>query len=65
MVKIYADTSRGAQPCDLQVGDQVLLNQKKSNNLSTNFQPEPCVSVERKGNGGDSVRTKESERSIP
>ena len=39
--KIYADTSRGAQPCDLQVGDQVLLKQKKSNKLSTNFQPEP------------------------
>ena len=48
--KIYADTSRGAQPCDLQVGDQVLLKQKKSNKLSTNFQPEPYEIVERKGN---------------
>ena len=38
--KIYADTRRGAQPCDLQVGDHVLLKQKKSNKLSTNFQPE-------------------------
>ena len=35
--KIYANTSRGAQPCDLQVGDQVLLKQKKSKKLSTNF----------------------------
>ena len=35
--KIYADTSRGAQPCDLQVGDQVLLKQKTSNKLPTKF----------------------------
>ena len=48
--KIYADTSRGAQPCDLQMGDQVLLKQEKSNKLSTNFQPEPYEIVERKGN---------------
>ena len=48
--KIYADTSRGAQPCGLQVGDQVLLKQKKSNKLSTNFQPVPYEIAERKGN---------------
>ena len=48
--KIYADASRGTQPCDLQEGDQVLLKQKKANKLSTNFQPEPYEIVERKGN---------------
>lgn len=51
-LKIYADTSRGAQPCDLQVGDRGLLKKKKLNQLSTNFQPEPCASAERKGNTG-------------
>ena len=48
---IYADTSRDAQPCDLQVGDQVLLKQKNSNKLSTNFQPKSDEIVQRNGNG--------------
>lgn len=48
--KTYADARRGAQPNDLQAGDQVLLKKKKSNKLSANFESEPYEIVEKKGN---------------
>lgn len=48
--KIYADERKGAQPNDLQTGDQVLLKKKKSNKLSTKFESEPYEIIEKKGN---------------
>ena len=48
--KTYADARRGAQPNDLQAGDQVLFKMKKSNKLSANFESEPYEIVEKKGN---------------
>ena len=46
--KTYADARRGAQPNDLQAGDQVLFEKKKSNKLSANFESEPYEIVEKK-----------------
>ena len=37
----YADKKRRAQESDLELGDQVLLKQKKENKLSTTFQGVP------------------------
>ena len=48
--KTYADVRRGAQPNDLQTGDQVLLKKKKSDKLSATFESEPYEIVEKKGN---------------
>ena len=48
--KTYADERRGAQPNDLQTGDQVLLKKKKSDKLSAKFESEPYEIVEKKGN---------------
>ena len=47
--KTYADERRGAQPNDLQTGDQVPLKKKKSDKLSAKFESEPDEIVE-KGN---------------
>ena len=43
---------------DLEIGDEVLLRQEKTNKLSTNFKPEPCKVVEV-GQGQVTVRNKE------
>ena len=48
--KTYADDRRGAQPNDLQTGDQVLLKKKKSDKLSAKFESEPYEIVEKKDN---------------
>ncbi|XP_022795609.1 uncharacterized protein K02A2.6-like [Stylophora pistillata] len=48
--KTYADERRGAQPNDLQTGDQVLLKKKKSDKLLAKFESEPYEIIEKKGN---------------
>lgn len=47
--KEYGDTKRRANDHDIQPGDEVLLQQKASNKLSTTFEHEPYVVTERKG----------------
>lgn len=49
--KMYADTRRKAQENDLQEGDLVLMKQKKTDKLSTNFNPSPMKIVSKGGNG--------------
>ena len=48
-MKIYADSLRNAKPHHFRVGDPVLVKQKKSNKLSTPFDPKPYVITKVKG----------------
>ena len=48
-MKVYADSRRNAKPHHFRVGDPVLVKQKKSNNLSTPFDPKPYVITKFKG----------------
>jgi len=48
--KWYADKKRNAQESNLAPGDQVLVNQKRKNKLSTPFAPEPYDVVTKTGN---------------
>ena len=48
--KEYADSKRSAQYSDIAEGDRILLNKSRDNKLSPNFEPEPYVVVEKKGN---------------
>lgn len=48
--KDYADTRRNAKESDLEPGDQVLLQQRKRDKLTTTFEPEPYGIVQRYGN---------------
>ena len=48
-MKVYANSSQNAKPHHFRVGDPVLAKQKKSNNLSTPFDPKPYVITKVKG----------------
>ncbi|XP_050958284.1 uncharacterized protein K02A2.6 [Labeo rohita] len=48
--KLYADHRRGAKYSQLEVGDQVLVRQEKTDKLTTTFNPVPFTVVSRKGN---------------
>ena len=48
-MKVYADSRRKAKPHYFRVGDPVLVKQKKSNKLSTPFDPKPYVITKVKG----------------
>ena len=48
--KIYGDDKRNAKQCEIQKGDLVLVKQKKSDKLSTVFNPNPMSVVNRQGN---------------
>ncbi|KAL1268572.1 hypothetical protein QQF64_033935 [Cirrhinus molitorella] len=48
--KLYADHRRGAKNSQLEVGDQVLLRQEKTDKLTTTFSPVPYTVVSRRGN---------------
>ena len=48
--KEYADSKRSAQYSDIAEGDRILLNKSRDNKLSPNFEPEPYIVVEKKGN---------------
>ena len=56
--KLYSDKRRGAVERDIHVGDEVLLEQKKTNKLSTPYSPDPYKVIERSGN---SVKVQSSE----
>ena len=47
----YADTRRAAKPCQIQVGDEILLDsgRRPKSKLSTTFEPEPYKIVSRQG----------------
>ena len=48
--KIYADNRRGARYSGVDIGDQVLVQQEKSNKLSTRFNPIPHTVISKNGN---------------
>ena len=48
-MKVYAESRRNAKPRHFRVGDPVLVKQKKSNKLSTPFNPKPYVITKVKG----------------
>ncbi|XP_038059532.1 uncharacterized protein K02A2.6-like [Patiria miniata] len=48
--KMYADTRRNTKYSDVQIGDQVLVRQEKTNKLSTPFIPDPFTVVSKTGN---------------
>lgn len=48
--KMYADARRHAQPSDICVGDQVLMQREQPGKLQTRFSPEPLTVVSRAGN---------------
>ena len=48
--KIYADRKRNAVQSNIQAGDKVLLRQEKKNKLSTPFNSEPFIVVQKNGN---------------
>ena len=48
--KIYADTKRHAAESDLKVGDSVLVKQQRENKLTPNFQSNPYVVTDKRGN---------------
>ena len=48
--KSYADAKRHAKPSCIDVGDEVLLKQKKENKLTTEFEHVPYQVIERNGN---------------
>ena len=48
-MKVYADSHQNAKPHHFRVGDPVLVKQKKSNKLSTPFDPKPYVIMKVKG----------------
>ena len=48
-MKVYADSRRNTKPRHFRVGDPVLVKQKKSNKLSTPFDPKPYVITKVKG----------------
>ena len=48
--KIYADNRRGARYSEVDIGDQVLVQQEKSNKLSTRFNPIPHTDISKNGN---------------
>ncbi len=48
--KLYVDHRRGVKNSQLEVGDQVLMRQEKTDKLTTTFSPVPYAVVSRKGN---------------
>ena len=48
--KAYADIHRRASPSSIELGDEVLDQQDKTNKLSTAFNPNPCKVVRKPGN---------------
>ena len=48
--KIYADERRGARYSEIETGDRVLVQQEKTNKLSTPFSPNPLTIVSKTGN---------------
>lgn len=48
--KIYSDNRRNAKESDVNVGDFVLLKQKREDKFSTNFNPNPMQIVRKDGN---------------
>ena len=48
--KSYADSRRGARPSEVLPGDQVLVQQEKTDKLSTRFNPTPYTVVIEHGN---------------
>ena len=48
--KAYADIHRRASPSSIELGDEVLVQQDKTNKLSTAFNPNPCKVVSKTGN---------------
>ncbi|ESP03447.1 hypothetical protein LOTGIDRAFT_137345, partial [Lottia gigantea] len=48
--KMYGDKKRNAVNSSLQLGDKVLLKQKKENKLSTTFHPKPMMLLKKNGN---------------
>ena len=48
---MYTDARRNAQENDIQEGDLVLMKQKKTDKLSTNFNPNPMKIVSKGRNG--------------
>ena len=48
--KEYADSKRSARYSDIGEGDHILLNKRRDNKLSPNFEPLPYKVVEKKGN---------------
>ena len=48
--KAYADIHRGASPSSIELGDEVLVQQDKTNKLSTAFNPNLCKVISKTGN---------------
>ena len=48
-MKTYADRKRKTLPSRIEVGDNVLLKQKKESKFSTKYDPVPYTVVEMKG----------------
>ena len=48
--KAYADIHRRASPSSIELGDEVLVQQQKTNKLSTAFNPNPFKVVNKTGN---------------
>ena len=48
-IKSYADTKARAKPSLIDIGDVVLIRQRKTGKLSTPFHPRPLVVTSRKG----------------
>ena len=48
---MYIDARRNAQENDIQEGDLVLMKQKKTDKLSTNYNPNPMKTVSKGRNG--------------
>ena len=48
-MKMYADKRNHASPCDINVGDYVLIRQKKQDKLTTPYNPQPFLVTTRQG----------------
>ena len=48
-MKVHADTQFKAKPSSINVGDLVLVRQRKENKLSTHFNPSPFCVTSKKG----------------
>lgn len=45
----YSNSKRGAKASDIEIGDRVLIRQDKANKLSTPFNPNPHIVVDKNG----------------
>lgn len=48
--KLYTDARRHAKPCDIKIGDEVLVKNQATGKLQSNFLPTPHLVIDRQAN---------------